>query len=103
MLVIPDAAMLKLKDSNISVCRKYLFDDSKNAINGNKLRTYRTLKTAYCLEKQFFSRKKVYIQKQNKKFSHHKRHVEEGKYRRENMPVVSLSKLGNVRKAFSRK
>ena len=44
-----------LKDSYISFWRKCLFDDSKNAINGNKLRTYRTFKTTCCPEKYLLS------------------------------------------------
>ena len=49
--------MLKLhvKDSYTSFWRKCLFDDSKNVINGNKLRTYRNLKTAYSLENYLLS------------------------------------------------
>ena len=47
--------MIKLKDSYISFWRNCLCDDSKTAIYGNKLRTYRTLKTAYCLENYLLS------------------------------------------------
>ena len=46
------AVTVKLKDSYVSFWRKCLFDDSSNVTtgNGNKLRTYRTFKTSYCLE-----------------------------------------------------
>ena len=37
----------KLKDSYSQYWKTCLFDDSKNAVNGNKLRTYRTFKVDY--------------------------------------------------------
>ena len=112
--------MLKLKDSYISFWRKCLFDDSKNAINGNKLRTYRTLKTAYCLQNYLSSsnnsRKEISTYTKIR-ISCHKLHVEEGRYRKiplqericqfchceveeEKHFVLACSKLGNVRKHF---
>ena len=47
------AVTARLKDSYISFWRKCLFDDSANAPNGNELRTYRSLKTSYCLRELF--------------------------------------------------
>ena len=49
------AVTVRLKDSYISFWRKCLFDDSANVTNGNKLRTYRTFKTSYCLENYLLS------------------------------------------------
>ena len=44
------AVTVRLKNSYIPFWRRCLFDDSEDATNGNKLRTYRTFKTSYCLE-----------------------------------------------------
>ena len=41
------SAFNKLKDTYFQYWKTCLFDDSKNVVNGNKLRTYRTFKVDY--------------------------------------------------------
>ena len=115
-----NAVMLKLKDSYIRFWRKYLFDDSKNAIYGNKLRTYRTLKTAYCLDNYLLSsnnsRKEISTYTKTR-INCNKLHVEEGRYRKIPLQericqlwhcevqdakhfVLACSKLGYVREHY---
>ena len=60
------AVTARLKDSYISFWRKCLFDYSASVTNGNNLRTYRTFRTSYCLEKCLLSSnnsRKVHLQK----------------------------------------
>ena len=114
------AVTVRLKDSYISFWRKCLFDDSANVTNGNKLRTYRTLKTSYCLENYLLSsnnsRKEISTFAKIR-ISCHKLHIEEGRYRKiplqericqlcnvevedEKHFVLSCSKLETCRKSF---
>ena len=79
------AVTVRLKDSYISFCRKCLFDDSATVTNVNKLRTYRTFKTSYCLENYLLSsnnsRKEISTFTKIR-ISCHKLHIEEGRYRK---------------------
>ena len=79
------AVTVRLKDFYISFWRKCLFDDSANVTNGNKLRTYRTFKTSYCLENYLLSsnnsRKEISTFAKIR-ISCHKLHIEEGRYRK---------------------
>ena len=114
------AVTARLKDSYISFWRKCLFDDSANVTNGNKLRTYRTFKTSYCLENYLLSsnnsRKEISTFAKIR-ISCHKLHIEEGRYRKiplqericqlcsvkvedEKHFVLSCSKLETCRKSF---
>ena len=97
-----------------------LFDDSGNAANGNKLRTYRTFKSSYCLEKYLLT--SVNPRKEISTFakiriSCHKLLIEEGRYRKiplqericqlcrtdiedEKNFVLSCPNLENIRKSW---
>lgn len=80
-----NAVTVRLKDSYISFWNKCLFDDSGNAANGNKLRTYRIFKSSYCLEKYLLtsinSRKEISTFAKIR-ISCHKLFIEEGRYRK---------------------
>ena len=111
---------VRLKDSYISFWRKHLFDDSANVTNGNKLTTYWTFKTSYCLENYLLSSNKSRNEISTFakiRISCHKLHIEEGRYRKiplqericqlcnvevedEKHFVLSCSKLEACRKSF---
>ncbi|MCU7800554.1 MAG: reverse transcriptase family protein [gamma proteobacterium symbiont of Lucinoma myriamae] len=74
-----------LKESYITFWKNSLFDDSRNKINGNKLRTYRKLKSDYKLENYLLSSdntRQEITTFAKLRLSSHKLQVEEGRYKK---------------------